>query len=93
MMGKSSNAGVAAVARGDAELTIQPESELLHIPGTDFVGPLPAQAQFISVLSAARVSGSSNEAAARQLIDFLSSGKTSVALPGNGMSPERYLAP
>jgi molybdate transport system substrate-binding protein len=87
MTGKSSNAGVAAVARGEAELSIQPESELLHASGTDFVGPLPAQAQFISVFSAARVSGSSNEAAARQLIDFLSSGKTSAVLPGNGLSP------
>jgi molybdate transport system substrate-binding protein len=87
MVGKSSNAGVAAVARGDAELTIQPESELLHVFGTDFVDPLPAQGQFISVFSAAQVSGSGNQAAARQLIDFLSSGKTRVALPGHGMSP------
>jgi len=87
MAAKSSNAGVAAVARGDAELTIQPQSELLHVSGTDFVGPLPAQAQFISVFSAALVSGSSNEAAARQLIEFLSSGKTSQALPAHGMSP------
>jgi molybdate transport system substrate-binding protein len=87
MLGKSSNAGVAAVARGDAELTIQPESELLHVPGTDFVGPLPARAQFISLFSAARILGSSNAAAARQLIDFLSSGKARAALPGNGMSP------
>ena len=87
MMGKSSNAGVAAVARGEVELAIQPESELLHVSGTDFVGPLPVQAQFISVFSAALVLGSSNSAAARQLMDFLSSQKARATLPGNGMSP------
>ena len=38
---KSSNAGVAAVARGEVEIAIQPVSELLHVPGTDFVGTLP----------------------------------------------------
>ena len=38
---KSSNAGVAAVAKGDIEIAIQPVSELLHVPGTDFVGTLP----------------------------------------------------
>ena len=38
---KSSNAGIAAVAKGDAEIAIQPVSELLHVPGTDFVGTLP----------------------------------------------------
>ncbi len=89
MAAKSSNAGVAAVARGDVELTIQPQSELLHVSGTDFVGPLPAQAQFISVFSAARVAGSNNSAAALQLIEFLASAKAGAALKESGMSPAR----
>src|SRR5213075_932747 len=37
---KSTNAGVAAVARGDVEIAIQPVSELLHVPGTDFVATI-----------------------------------------------------
>ncbi len=84
---KSSNAGVAAVAAGQAEIAIQPESELLHAPGTDFVGPLPAPAQFVSVFSAGVVAGSSNQVAARQLMDFLASGKAAAAMRDNGMSP------
>ena len=55
---KSSNAGVAAVAKGETEIAIQPVSELLHVPGTDFVGTLPHEIQYISVFSAALVAGS-----------------------------------
>jgi molybdate transport system substrate-binding protein len=87
MMAKSSHAGVAAVARGEAEIAIQPESEVLHAPGTDFVGVLPAQVQFVSVFSTAVTANSSNAAAARQLIVFLASGKAAAALSHNGMSP------
>ena len=87
MAAKSSNAGVAAVARGEAEIAIQPASELLHAAGTDFVGPLPAQVQFISVFSAALTAHSDNAAAALQLIDFLVSGKAAGAMSRSGMSP------
>jgi molybdate transport system substrate-binding protein len=89
MMAKSSNAGVAAVARGEAEIAIQPESEVLHAAGTDFVGLLPAQVQFVSVFSTALTAHSNNPAAARQLIDFLASGKAAGAMSHNGMSPSR----
>ena len=87
MTAKSSNVGVAAVASGEADLAIQPESELLHAPGTDFAGTLPAQAQFISVFSAALVAGSTNQAAARQLIAFLASDKAGAAMRNSGMVP------
>jgi molybdate transport system substrate-binding protein len=87
MTAKSSNSGVAAVARGDAEIAIQPESEVLHAPGTDFVGVLPSQVQFVSVFSTAVTANSNNATAARQLIDFLASAKAAGALSHNGMSP------
>lgn len=87
MMAKSSNAGVAAVARGEAEIAIQPESEVLHASGTDFVGVLPAQVQFVSVFSTALTAHANNAAAARQLIDFLASGKAAGAMSRSGMSP------
>jgi molybdate transport system substrate-binding protein len=87
MAAKSSNAGVAAVARGEAEIAIQPQSELLHASGTDFVGPLPAQVQFVSVFSTALVANSDNAAAARRLIGFLLSGKANAAMRDSGMSP------
>jgi molybdate transport system substrate-binding protein len=84
---KSSNAGVAAVSRGEVELAIQPESELLHATGTDFVGVLPTEVQFVSVFSAAVTAHSGNGAAARQFIDFLASGKAAGAMRHSGMSP------
>jgi len=35
----------AVVARGEAEIGFQQVSELLHVPGVTFVGPLPAELQ------------------------------------------------
>jgi molybdate transport system substrate-binding protein len=43
----------AVVARGEAELGFQQMSELLPVPGIDIVGPLSADIQKITVLSAA----------------------------------------
>jgi molybdate transport system substrate-binding protein len=84
---KSTNAGVAAVAKGETELAIQPVSELLHVSGTDFAGTLPQQIQYISVFSAARVAGSNSQDQAKPLIDFLASGKAADAMRNSGMEP------
>lgn len=86
---KSSNVGVAAVAKGDTELAIQPVSELLHVPGTAFVGTLPKQIQYISVFSAAVVQASGRQDQARQLIGFLASQKAGAAIRDSGMEPLR----
>jgi molybdate transport system substrate-binding protein len=82
---KSTNANVAAVVKGDAELAIQPVSELLHVPGADFVGTLPAEIQYISVFSAAATAN--GNAQAKQLIDFLASPKAAPAIRDSGMEP------
>jgi molybdate transport system substrate-binding protein len=87
MLPKSSNAGVAAVAKGDTEIAIQPVSELLHVPGTDFVGTLPQEIQYISVFSAALVTGSGRSGEARKLITFLRSSKAKDAIRNSGMEP------
>jgi molybdate transport system substrate-binding protein len=84
---KSSNAGIAAVAKGDTEIAIQPVSELLHVPGTDFVGPLPKDIQYISVFSAARVAGSGKSSEAEKLMTFLASTKAVAAIRNGGMEP------
>jgi molybdate transport system substrate-binding protein len=85
MAAKSTNAGVAAVVKGDAELAIQPVSEVLNVPGTDFVGVIPQQIQYISVFSAAQTASSSKGDQARQLISFLASAKAADAIRGSGM--------
>lgn len=84
---KSTTIGVASVAKGEAELTIQPVSEILHVPGTDFVGTIPQQIQYISVFSAALVAGTDKGDPARQLIGFLTSEKAQAAIRASGMEP------
>ena len=83
MAAKSTNANVAAVVAGDAELAIQPVSELLHVPGADFVGTLPAQIQYVSVFSAARTANGNSQG--KQLIDFLASPAARGAMRDSGM--------
>jgi len=84
---KSSNAGVAAVAKGDTEIAIQPVSEVLHVPGTDFVGTLPSEVQYISVFSAALVAGTGKSSEAKTLITFLGSSQAKGSIRNSGMEP------
>jgi molybdate transport system substrate-binding protein len=86
---KTTHDGAVAVERGDAELTIQPVSELLHASGVHFVGPLPEELQYISVFSAAVVAGSKETEGAKRLIAFLSSEGAVAAMKNNGMEPSR----
>ena len=89
MAGKITHTGVAAVAKGDAEIAIQPVSELLHVPGSDFVGTIPAEIQYISVFSAALVAGSKEPEASKRLIAFLASENATKAIQKSGMEPMR----
>jgi molybdate transport system substrate-binding protein len=63
----------AVVARGDAEIGFQQTSELLPIAGIEYVGPLPAEVQRITLFSAGVATGSKNPAGARALIAFFTS--------------------
>ena len=87
MAPKTTSTGVAAVAKGDAEIAVQPVSELLHAPGTKFVGTIPKEIQYVSVFSAAMVMGSKEAKASKQLLDFLTSEKARTAIKASGMEP------
>ena len=101
MAPKTTSTGVAAVAKGDAEIAVQPVSELLHAPGTEFVGTLPKEIQYVSVFSAAMVqrwrdgvpSATAQKALAardheaRELLEFLTSKKAKAAIKASGMEP------
>lgn len=89
MAAKTTSTGVAAVAKGDAEIAVQPVSELLHVPGTQFVGTIPAELQYISVFSAAIVRVSKEPEAAKQLLAFLTSEKAKAAIKKSGMEPAK----
>jgi molybdate transport system substrate-binding protein len=89
MAGKTTNTGVSAVAKGDAEIAIQPVSELVLAAGVDFVGTIPAEIQYISVFSAAIVKGSKEPEASKRLIAFLASENAKPAMKKSGMEPLR----
>jgi molybdate transport system substrate-binding protein len=77
--------GADAVAKGEAEFTLQPVSELMHVAGLDFAGAVPPEAQYISVFSAAAVVGSKQVDASKRLIAFLASNRTDNAVTKSGM--------
>jgi len=77
----------AAVARGDAEIGLQQISELLPIPGIDFVGPLPLEIQKITVFSAGIASETKEPEAARALIKFLASPAAAPIIAKSALEP------
>lgn len=79
--------GATSVAKGNAEMAVQAVSEILHVPGTDFVGTIPKEIQYISVFSAAVVASSQQQDVAKQLIAFFSSGKADAEIKNAGMEP------
>jgi molybdate transport system substrate-binding protein len=63
----------AVVARGDAEIGFQQISELLPVPGIDFVGPLPPEVQRVTVFSAGIGVAAKKPGVAKAFIQFLAS--------------------
>jgi molybdate transport system substrate-binding protein len=88
--GKITNTGVSAVAKGDAEIAIQPVSELLHVTGTDYVGTIPAEIQYISVFSAAIVAGANEPELAKRFLVFLRSQSATNAIQRSGMDRPQH---
>ena len=78
---------VAMVARGEAELAIQPVSEILNVPGVEFAGTIPAELQHIAVYAAAIVVGAKEPESSSRLIAFLSSEGVTAAIRKSGMEP------
>ncbi|HEU4693063.1 MAG TPA: substrate-binding domain-containing protein [Vicinamibacterales bacterium] len=77
----------AVVARGDAELGFQQVSELLPIAGIDYLGPLPAEVQQVSIVTAALATKASARTAAKELIDFLASPAAAGTIHKTGLEP------
>jgi molybdate transport system substrate-binding protein len=59
------------VANGEAEIGFQQVSELSHFPGVDFVGPLPAEVQEITVFASGIQVGAKQVETAKALVKFL----------------------
>ena len=77
----------AVVARGEAEIGFQQISELLPIEGLDYVGPLPDEAQKVTIFSAGIAVGAKNLPGAQELIEFLASPATIPAIEKAGLEP------
>jgi molybdate transport system substrate-binding protein len=73
------------VARGEAEIGFQQVSELLAVAGVDYVGPLPADVQRMSVFSAGVATNARSPEAARALIAFLTSPEARPAVTASGL--------
>ena len=75
------------VARGDAEIGFQQESELLPVKGIDYLGPLPADIQEVTVFSAAVHKAAGPTDAARALLKFLTAPEAAPIIRKTGMKP------
>jgi molybdate transport system substrate-binding protein len=76
------------VAKGEAEIGMQPISELMEVEGLDIVGPLPAELQSPDLIYVAGSPfGSEQPIAAKALIDFLSGSKAAPAYKAKGLEP------
>lgn len=77
----------AMVATGEADLGLLPVSEIVHARGVDLAGLIPEEIQLHQIFAAAAVAGSTQLAAARQLIAFLASERASATIRNGGMEP------
>jgi len=75
------------VARGDLEIGFQQVSELLPIPGVEFVGAIPAPYQKVTIFSAGVAKGSKQPEAGQALIKFLTSPSAYPVIVKQGLEP------
>ena len=73
------------VARGDAEIGFQQLSELLPIAGIDIVGPIPPEAQKITIFSGGVAVNSKEPEIAKQFLRFLASPDAVAPIKKSGM--------
>jgi molybdate transport system substrate-binding protein len=77
----------AVVARGQAEIGFQQVAELIHVPGTDFVGTVPAEIQPPTYFVGALPKNSQQPEAAVALLRFLSSTEAAAVITKAGLKP------
>lgn len=75
------------VASGEVALGFQQLSEMMHLPGVDVLGPLPAEIQISTVFSGGVCAASSQPEATREVLAFFASEATTSLKRDNGMEP------
>ena len=77
----------AVVARGEAEIGFQQVSELIHVAGVTFVGPLPPELQPGFSFAAVLTRNVEQTDAARALVSFLASPDAAPIIVKAGLAP------
>ena len=75
------------MASGEADLGFQQISELLHVKGIDYLGPLPADIQNITVFSVGLHTAAHESDAAKALVKFLTRPEAGQIIKRTGMEP------
>jgi molybdate transport system substrate-binding protein len=75
------------VARGEAEIGFQQVSELIPVKGIQYLGPLPAEIQNITVFSGGIHSGTKEADAATALVKFLTAPPATATIKKHGLEP------
>jgi molybdate transport system substrate-binding protein len=75
------------LASGEAEIGVQQVSEMSHFPGVDYVGPLPADIQEITMFSSGIQVGAEQTEAAKDWIKFLTAPAAAPAFKSRGLEP------
>ena len=77
----------AVVARGEVEIGLHQVSELIHVPGVTYVGPIPAELQNGFSFAGAITNAARQSDAARALLRFLASPQADSTIVESGLTP------
>ncbi len=77
----------AAIARGEGEIGFTQMSELMSVKGIQYLGPLPAEVQSITVFAAGIHTKAAAADAARALLQFLTGPQSAQVLKSHGLDP------
>lgn len=75
------------VANGEVEIGIQQVSEMSHFAGVDYVGPLPADIQKMTIFASGLAANAKQPEAANALVKFITSPDAAQAYKKRGMEP------
>jgi molybdate transport system substrate-binding protein len=81
------------IASGEVEIGFQQVSELAHYPGIQYVGPLPADIQTVTVFSSGIQIGAKSIDAAKAWITFLTSPAAAAVFKSKSMEPAAVRRP
>jgi len=75
------------IASGETEIGFQQISELVHFPGIDYVGPLPADVQRTTMFSSGIATQAKQADAAKALVKFLTAPAAAPVIKKHGLAP------